>query len=1187
MRVCGPVRLGTRASRGISAVAATIGCVALLVCTPAALASVDKTIDFQSPVITEEQFVEITNQYGAEGLAFISPSEGPVAHPQGSGDEPFAQADLERESGAQLITGYEHEGIDGPGECVKAWSDLAGRLTKSELGEFSTKISIEVGADSSIFDKSGGGKIILDAYSGHGEFLGSREEDLKPGETKHLEVKEPAGEIAYFYVIAPNGGSCEHTPVIALEEVSFTVPSPLPKEVLLEPRPEPGESGLAGSQGGTAKLPIRVFRENGAEGELALHVSGLPSGVTVSDGSSTIPAGASSATLELAIAQSAATGEVPITITATSPAKELAAEPAPIHTHLSVSAPLSVYLNGLGSTAQPNTELTAGITPCGGSGAAVTIGFGPGVSGEAALSLSASGDTSGLSYSLARTTVASGSSEPVTLDLSEAASSATGTADVTVTATDGSLKPSIAVLVVNRETGTITSVSSSGQDPFGRLPETPQLLAGGSEVRIQGSGLCPGSTVQFGNEQATATPSEFGPGGSLLVVSIPRLATSGTVTVLTPAGNLQSPHSLSVDDFRNEWGWGWENGNTPKYLSYALIESIFGREESTSWLDSEWPSVDARLFKGYASGLLEEGSCLGMVGYLQYLSQYSKDPEGLGPIEGSVPRSGEDPYSFQTGPIEPGKNAAREPSAPLEELISIFHFDQFSAQFIEFEFEEHEASHPPLYVVEQLKRSLAESAEYGDLNFDFLTMQNEGPEGGGHAVVPYGLEGDGHGGYYIDVYNPNRPYYSFESNSNGAAHRRELEESRIHVAANGEWTFKDGFEEQWHGDEESLVYVPWGKLPVPVAVPIPELSGHAERPEIPSLETGLKLLATWIGISSSGSNNSITQVTDSSGHTLVGAGGTPNRNAATRIHHGQLHFSLTGTRGASPSAWLPAGGSYTVTETAKHDGPYSATVLGDHLDALVTTTAATGTSDKIGVSSSTHSFSFAAGSTKPVTLSVAAAAGKGSSHTAQLETTSPAGSTQTLGFKGNTLVYAHTGPAVTIDLQLSSSSGSKAPVALNTGPIRLAAGQRASVAPTAWGTLGAARITISGHGSSRTIVVHNKSALRPPLRKLSLSVRRDGGPTRSLTIAGRLDAVPAGAQLQYTWRVTEKGHVVARHELTLSGASLHHRDQHETFDFTAPADGDYRFTGTVSLLVTNGLIEQGSASSRSMSVIVG
>ncbi|HSZ04438.1 MAG TPA: hypothetical protein VK778_04455 [Solirubrobacteraceae bacterium] len=70
------MRVGTLAYRGASAVAATIGRAALLVCAPTALASVNQMIDFQSPAITASEFVVIT-------------------------------------------TAYEHEGIDGPGECVK------------------------------------------------------------------------------------------------------------------------------------------------------------------------------------------------------------------------------------------------------------------------------------------------------------------------------------------------------------------------------------------------------------------------------------------------------------------------------------------------------------------------------------------------------------------------------------------------------------------------------------------------------------------------------------------------------------------------------------------------------------------------------------------------------------------------------------------------------------------------------------------------------------------------------------------------------------------------------------------------------------------------------------------------------------------------------------------------------------
>lgn len=59
-------------------------------------------------------------------------------------------------------------------------------MTQKEGGEYSEKIAVKVGAGSDSFDKSGGGKIILDAYSGHGEFLRSTEADLIAGETKGL-----------------------------------------------------------------------------------------------------------------------------------------------------------------------------------------------------------------------------------------------------------------------------------------------------------------------------------------------------------------------------------------------------------------------------------------------------------------------------------------------------------------------------------------------------------------------------------------------------------------------------------------------------------------------------------------------------------------------------------------------------------------------------------------------------------------------------------------------------------------------------------------------------------------------------------------------------------------------------------------------------------------------------------------
>lgn len=959
-----------------------------------------------------------------------------------------------------------------------------------------------------------------------------------------------------------------------VDDVSFTVESALPEELLLEP--EPGHESLSGSQGGSASLPIRVFRENGAEEPIELHVSGLPKGVTVSGGA-TIPSGQDFTTLKVAIAEDAATGEVPITITATS--NGLAAEPAPIHTALSVSSPLSVYLNS-------DSHLTTAITPCGQSGAAVTVGFGPGVTGDANLTLSASGDTSGLSYSLAETTVAARSGEPggpVALELSEPESSGSGMAEITVTARDGGFRSSTATLVVDRETGTITSVSAApGANPF-HLPEAPQLLHSGTQVTINGTGLCPGSTVEFGNERALVEPSSTGPDGSSLVASIPTYATTGTVIVQTPSGALRSPQQLQIDNFRDVWGWPWQNLNSPKYLTFGLIEELFGPEETT-FFGTSWPNVNARVFKAYASELLLKGSCFGMSALIQYISEYSDSPVGLNYEEflPDIPRTGLEPFDFE---------AHTGASPPLEEIVSLFHFDQDSAQVIEYEVEEHESSHPPLYAIEQLRQALQQSAEYRDLNFDFITLENQGPHGGGHAVVPYNLEPDGSGGYYIDVYNPDTPYYPESANNRapykGEEQRHALEESRIHVNSQGEWTFQDGFKTLWHGESHSLVVVPWNKLPVPDAVQIPEPAEHPERPQIPGISTLLNVLGKWIGVSSSGPTATITQVTDASGHTLVAADGAANLNAATRIPHAQLHFPATeGDTIAQPSAWLPTTGSYKVTETGKATGTYTQTVLSSHIDAVVQSQARPGVSDYVGVTPATDTVSFTAGSTKPLDVEMVSSAGHRVTHSVELTTTSVRGATQSLGFSGSTLLYSHKGPGTTIDLQLSTASPDEAPVALSTGPISVRAGQSVRISPTNWASLGAVRVTVQGDGSSRTLLVRNTKS-PSPVKALSLSVRKLPGLLEALTIKGRVGALPGGAQLKFLWTVEQRSRVIAHHVVSLSGRQLLPGTRSESFTFDAPSAGRYVFVGRADLLVAHGIIERGSTTSRSRKVQIG
>ncbi len=1020
------------------------------------------------------------------------------------------------------------------------------------------RISVWVGAPGKTGHSfaPGGTTVALKAYNLDGEVVGSDYASIPAGDAKtdtHLQVESLKTNIAYFSVNGDEGpkGPEGEGPPLMIDDLNYSVPATPPApEIALEPIPaEPYEDTL-GRQGQIVEVPIVVQRYFGANNEIKLKVSGLPKGVTVIHGA-TIQAGLGESNLAFNVAADAAPTVAQYKVTAESLGT---LEPVSVEGTFAVSAALELS----------PASYAVSMASCAGK-QNVALDF-EGIPGATALALASSGDTNGLEAKLSSSTVAPG--ERVELELnSPTGTGGPGTSSYVITATNGGFQTQ-STITVNRTAGTITQVSA-GSDVFG-LPEAPQFLHGGSPVTITGTGLCPGSTVEFGNEDAIAKSSPVGSEDTTLTTSIPTYATSGTVTVHTPAGAIGSPKTLQVGSFRSTWGWPWENRGTPKYLSYSLIESIFGNEEST-WDGTEWPSIDARLFKGYASGMIGEGSCLGMMAYIQYLSIYGSQEFELSEIEGGLPRSGDAPFAF---------DSASGATPSLEEAISIFHFDQLSAQFIEFEFEEHEASHPPLYAIEQLKDQFQNPQTLG---FDFITIQNQGSEGGGHAVLPYNLESDGSGGYYIDVYNPNRPYLPSET-TNASFHKKQVEESRIHVSPNGEWSFQDGFASLWHGNSQSLVVVPWSKLPLPYAFPYPEGTPRSGRPEIPGISTVLNLFGKWISASSSGPA-SMTQVTNAAGRRLIGTGGVENLNAATRIAHAQLHYPATGgTTADPPTAWLPDGSSYKITETGKGTGEYSQTLLSSQLDAVVQSHAQSGVTDQIGVVPGTHTVSFSGGSTKPLTLDLITSAGRHVTHSAQLTTTSGKGDLQSLALQGTGLVYSHKGPATTIELQLSTASREGAPASISTGPIKVGAGQKASITPTSWSSLGAVRVTVAGRGLSRTRLLHGVGRLRTPVRKLSLSVKKGAGLTRTLTIAGKLKALPSGSQLKYIWEVYEGSKLIAHHVLTLTGRSLRPGKRSASYRFTAPAAGSYRFSGSASLLIAHGIIEQGAKTTKSIAV---
>ncbi len=528
-------------------------------------------------------------------------------------------------------------------------------------------------------------------------------------------------------------------------------------------------------------------------------------------------------------------------------------------------------------------------------------------------------------------------------------------------------------------------------------------------------------------------------------------------------------------------------------------------------------------------------------------------------------------------------------------------------------------------------RSALAGASGGD--FPFVDIQNEGKGGGGHALVAYNLENDGSGGYYIDVYDPNEPFIpAEEEETSGSFHKEVLETSRIHVAANGNWTFP-GFSPAWFGDAHHIYPVPWGKVPNPFAFapdekpefslrkPIGVQPGGWSNPggsgfssgglgsggpvaragdmartagavissNANKVRPGLPSSSKLLGVTSGGAAGSLAQVSDAAGHTLIASNGSENVNPKTRIPHGTLVFPATGSATPGPpTALLGAGGSYSVTEHGAATGSYTEALTGGGLDALVSSSARPGVDDRIGVTPDAGRISFATGAgAKPLTIGMVSDPGH-SSHSVTLTTTSVHGGSDSLAFQGGSVRFNHSGPASTVALQLSSVSPSGLPVAFSSGPVHIAAGQSATFTPTSWSGLGAVAATISGHGAHRRrrLLLRNRLQLPAPVHGLALSVRHGAGRTRVLTIKGRFGKLPSGAQLQLVWIVKRGVGTLERHVLTLTPSQLRQGAHSESFTYTAPAAGRYSFTGRATLIVTHGIIEQCRSTARSVSLTV-
>jgi hypothetical protein len=335
--------------------------------------------------------------------------------------------------------------------------------------------------------------------------------------------------------------------------------------------------------------------------------------------------------------------------------------------------------------------------------------------------------------------------------------------------------------------GAVTGLSTN--TGFAQGYSTPYLSAlqeNGSSLAVYGYGFQPGAVVLFGDPgsgttgdlqklkqyaaQYGTTPSFLDPGGASLTVNVPRDAVSGHVWVVEPDGTgLQSPQQLTVNDYRNTFGFSFPNFNFN--INFGMIKAEYGGDQVDYTLfgqDTGVPTLEALAVWGIAAAALNgKGACFGMALTSVLLSEYT--PTLINSTNGLPNGAAAAVYNLQR-------------NGPLTAMIEQNHLAQISAEVISY-FKKWQIMNAVGAIQAPFIYGLI-SAELAAGQHPIISMQ----AGADHAVVAYDLEPGpkANGDFYIDVYDPNRPFG--ETTQDACAGVEQA--SRIYIDPSSGWSFQ-------------------------------------------------------------------------------------------------------------------------------------------------------------------------------------------------------------------------------------------------------------------------------------------------------------------------------------------------------------------------------------------------------------
>ncbi len=931
--------------------------------------------------------------------------------------------------------------------CEFVTPGMTGRLTRT-----ASSVTLYAG----LFDNVAGASARLTAYRANGTVAGtSSAVPIGASFTTPVTVTSAAADIARFHLTVEGPGALNaplgfddltlEFPANSLPDISVSAPTQI----------------ITLRQGASTDIPVEVTRLNGSNGPVTLSVTGLPSGVTPSFTPNPLTGTQESATMTLTASSSAPEFFQPRELVITAdPSGNANVAPAPRTATTQVTLVTNFELS------VPSGADSVDVPACAAGDLTIRVRRSLAFATTAAVTLSVESGSALTGQILPSANIPAGGnlSEERTLRLR-------WTGDpkppqgVVVRATSPGLPDRTLTLLARPAVPT-----AQVQDPTGLAPRRGQP---GSLITLTGNGFCPGTTVQVGNELATADTDVAGDGRSL-TFRIPRLGTDGPVTVVPPTGqSYPTSNPLEVTTFRNREGFAFDNYSYG-WLSFGELTDLVGVEDMFVKVNPCWPfgrctivtaipDPLAYLTWGILNIALHEsgGHCFGISRTLQEL------------LAGKV--------SF--GRFAPGASwpndlpSASGPNAAMSTWLDARHAGQGTSEFL----------------AAWLVRDRSLTAQLNRVRSELQAGRYPGislTDGfSGHVVTAYDVENQPDGSVKVYVYDNNRPFTASELTNKETHRQAEVVGSAITINADGtNWSFSIDSDTTYSGGGSDFYAVPLSAIP-----------DDPSLPGIPSLD-----YFTFFG--SPGAAATVSEVPRGAeylpaldSNAVPGAAGT----VVSRRKNGPVSIGIQG----------------------QNSGEYSQTVAGDGFVAGVREVrTAKGVDDRLTTDPAAGQITFAGQRQRALDLDLAVRRGA-IRRSASVSTTTAAGGKDVVRFRnGRKLTYRHNGPTTTMSFSLVDV-GRTGTQRFESGPVAVPKGAKVTAKPAKWRSLDTVRLTVTSGGKTTTRVVANKARsntkvrlLKPKLKKRKVLVRYRIKPAPKTMTLGVVVRLKAGGR---TVRLTE------------------------------------------------------------------